>query len=280
MDRSTFWKIIDTSRKLADGDLDEHVERLRSRLEELEPAEIVEFGRIFEEYWIRAYTWELWAAAYIIGGGCSDDGFLDFRGWLISKGEKVYERALRDPESLARVVKDDEDCKYEGFQYVSSEAWKNKPGNHGREYPDHGLTHPLDPAGERWSADGDELERRFPKLWKKFSGPPPRFIQIVAAPPGEAPPAIRAAWIGCVLPLIAGTDRPEQSIDARGVTSGRPEEHGLSYRVQGVDAILVLEQHDAEAARWWREHAPRFLQPGKLFAFSAAACELLPLPKA
>ena len=126
MDRSTFWKIIDTSRKKAKGDSDEQLEQLRERLAEIDAAEIVEFGAIFNEYSSGAYTWELWAAAYLIGGGCSDDGFLDFRGWLISKGEKVYESALQDPQSLARVVKDDEDCQYEGFHYVAAEAWKTK----------------------------------------------------------------------------------------------------------------------------------------------------------
>ena len=70
------------------------------RLAEIDAAEIVEFGAIFNEYSSGAYTWELWAAAYLIGGGCSDDGFLDFRGWLISK-EKVYERTLQDPQSRA-----------------------------------------------------------------------------------------------------------------------------------------------------------------------------------
>jgi hypothetical protein len=138
------------------------------------------------------------------------------------------------------------------------------------------MTHPLEPAGVRWSEAGDDLEQRFPKLCKKFSAPPARFIRIVAAPPGEAPPSIRAAWVGCVLPLLAGTDRPEPSDAVQGVTSGRSEKHGLIYKVRATDAILVLEQHDVEAARWWREHAPHLLQPGRLLAFSAAVCELLP----
>jgi hypothetical protein len=221
MDRSTFWKIIDTSRRKAKGDLDDQLEHLRARLEDLDATEIVEFGTIFNEHSNRAYNWDLWAAAYLIGGGCSDDGFQDFRGWLVSKGEKVYEGALKDAESLARIVKDDEDCQYEGFQYVAAEAWKNKHGRDGLDYPDRGLSHPLEPAGESWSETGDDLERRFPKLWKRFAPPPPRFIRIIAVPPGEAPEAVRAAWMGCVLPLPAGTDRPEQSNTLKGVTSGK-----------------------------------------------------------
>jgi hypothetical protein len=279
MDLSTFWKIIETSRRKANGDLDEQLEQLRARLEDLDPAAIVEFGTIFNEHSNKAYTWDLWAAAYIINAGCSDDAFQDFRGWLISKGQKVYERALKDAESLARVVEDGEDCQYEGFQYVAAEAWQNKHGRDGLAYPDRGLTHPLEPAGEPWDEAGDDLERRFPKLWKRFSIPPPRLIRIVAAPPGEAPPAIRAAWVGCVLPLLVGKDGPEPSIRVKGVTSGQSVERGPVYKVRAADAISALEQQNAEAARWWNEHLPHIVQPGKLLAFSADVCELLPLRK-
>src|SRR5258708_29445653 len=125
---ATFWQLIDASREQAGDDLEEQVDNLRARIEQLELDEIIQFGERFADYWSKAYTWDLWAAAYIIGGGCSDDGFLDFRAWLISKGEKVYEEALKDPESLAQVVTFDaaEDCQFEGLQYVARQAWENK----------------------------------------------------------------------------------------------------------------------------------------------------------
>jgi hypothetical protein len=170
VDNATFWRLIDSSRKKAKGDLDEHVNILRQQLEQLDADEIVQFDKIFRQYWARAYTWDLWGAAYIIGGGCSDDGFLDFRAWLISKGEKTYEDALKDPESLVRVVKeDDDDCQYEGFQYVASQAWEAKTARGMKEFPDCGVFHAAEPVGEKWAEEGDELERRFPKLWKEFS---------------------------------------------------------------------------------------------------------------
>jgi Protein of unknown function (DUF4240) len=277
MNRSTFWTIIDASRKQSRGDVDEQLEILRSRLEQLEPDEIVQFGRIFEEYHIKAFTWDLWGAAYLIGGGCSDDGFLDFRGWLISRGEKVFERALEDPESLVRVVKGDDECRYEGFQYVASQAWEKKTGKTMRDFPEQtGLRYSREPSGDRWNEDGDDLKLRFPKLWKRFSPPPERWIRIVAAPPGEAPPAIRAAWIGCVLQLVEGRDSPERSTAVSGVKSGRLEDHGMGYVVRAPGAILALEQHDAKAAGWWRKNARQMLEPGRLFVFSAAVCELMP----
>jgi hypothetical protein len=47
------------------------------------------------------HRYDLWAAAYLIEGWWSDDGFMDFREGLISPGRHWYERALADPDSLA-----------------------------------------------------------------------------------------------------------------------------------------------------------------------------------
>jgi hypothetical protein len=166
MDRAAFWKIIDTSRRQARGDVDDQLEILPELLSRLSVKEILDFDRIFTEYWVRAYTWELWAAAYIIGGGCSDDGFMDFRGWLISRGEKVYEAALADPQSLTRVVKVDDECQIEGFQYVARQVWEQKTGKDTGDFPDTGVSVPLDPTGKAW--EEDDLEQHYPKLWKKY----------------------------------------------------------------------------------------------------------------
>ncbi len=277
MNRTAFWKLIDASREHAGGDLDEQVAELRARLEQLEPDEIVDFGKLFADYWGRAYTWDLWGAAYILGGGCSDDGFLDFRGWLVSRGERVYEEALRDPETLVQVVDADagDECQFEGFQYVARDVWKKKTRNRLGDFPVTEITQPDEPLGEPWSEEGDDLQRRFPKLWRKFVAPAPRRIRIAAAPPGEAPPAIRAAWIGCVLPLVAGTDGPEFGSASRRVVSSRPAKAFVGYGVPAREAISILERHNPAAAQWWREHAPRLLQPEKVLVFAADVCELL-----
>src|SRR3712207_5718267 len=127
MDHQKFWSVIDTSRQAASGEPGAHVGTLRAALKEMDADEIVAFDRIFREHLARAYTWDLWGAAYLIGDGCSDDGFNDFRAWLISKGQAVYEAALADPDSLADVVSDvDGDAQFEEFTYVASQAWEEK----------------------------------------------------------------------------------------------------------------------------------------------------------
>src|SRR5262245_36355286 len=139
MDTPAFWKIIDSTRRRSKGDPDAHMEALISDLSRLPEEEIIDFDRIFTELWHKAYSWDLWAAAYIMEGGCSDDGFMDFRGWLISKGQKVYENALSNPDSLARF---NECTQVEGFQYVTSKAWEEKTGDDFTNFPARKMRHP------------------------------------------------------------------------------------------------------------------------------------------
>ncbi|WP_449342020.1 DUF4240 domain-containing protein [Streptomyces aurantiogriseus] len=37
----------------------------------------------------RAYTWDLWGAAWVLLDGASDDAFDFFRCWLIGQGREV-----------------------------------------------------------------------------------------------------------------------------------------------------------------------------------------------
>jgi hypothetical protein len=43
----------------------------------------------------------LWAAAYVINGGCSDDGFDYFRAWLMLQGQGTFGQAVADLDSPA-----------------------------------------------------------------------------------------------------------------------------------------------------------------------------------
>jgi hypothetical protein len=100
-------------------------------------------------------------------------------------------------------------------------------------------------------------------------------IRIVSPPPGEAPANIRAAWVGCVLPLFATTDDPSVDGLQEGVLSRQPEGGHQGFVVRVVDAVRELERHNAEAALWWRDNTPHALEPGKLFVFPHDACALV-----
>lgn len=164
MNADEFWVIIDDSRKQAQDDPERHMEVLIDELAKRSESEIVDFGRLFHEYWVRAYTWPLWGAAFLIGEGCSDDGFMDFRGWLISRGRTVYERALANPDTLATVVARGEDGQVEGFHCVASQAWEKCTGRDSAGFPEPTVSHPKEPVGSRW--EEEDLKRLFPDLSK------------------------------------------------------------------------------------------------------------------
>lgn len=60
---------------------------------------IVDLYKHFYYYKNLSYTHEVWAAVYIMNGGCSDDCFSYFRNWLIFQGKQVFMKALKDPDS-------------------------------------------------------------------------------------------------------------------------------------------------------------------------------------
>lgn len=59
------------------------------------------YQECFEELQSALYRRDVLAAAHLIGGGCSDDGFTDFRAGVIAEGRTWYERVAADPDSLA-----------------------------------------------------------------------------------------------------------------------------------------------------------------------------------
>jgi Protein of unknown function (DUF4240) len=172
VDKKRFWAIIAASRQEADGDEEAQLDAFREELATLNSDELVDFQRQWDELHAQAYSWDLWGAAYLIGGGCSDDGFIDFRAWLIMQGQKVYENALNDSDSLARAVAEDdgEATQWEGPQYIAIDVWTEKTGKDPSEFPERTIRQPADPTGKQSTESDDELKKRFPKLWEKFGG--------------------------------------------------------------------------------------------------------------
>lgn len=120
-----------------------------------------------------AYSWDLWGAAFVIHGGASDDGFDYFRNWLISRGRRVYEAALADPDSLSATIPagTSEAAEFEGFGYVAMALWAERTGSDPARMPV-GAAQPSEPAGKQWSEDPAALAARYPKLWKRFGNAP------------------------------------------------------------------------------------------------------------
>ena len=177
MTAQEFWNIIADSRsewnpKLTRGNMDRQLARLKTLLSQLSLEEIAEFRKQYAQFHVAAYHWDLWAVAYLVNGGCSDDGFHYFRDWLISMGKDVYERGMADADSLVDVFisPDLEIAEFEEFGYVAREVYEAKTG---QELPLLETKHPSEPMGQRWSEDTDEedaeLACRFPKVYAAFA---------------------------------------------------------------------------------------------------------------
>jgi hypothetical protein len=104
MDITQFWQLIDRTRVASGGDNIKHAELLTDELAQLPEEEIVEYQHIFDTLVRRAERDDILEVADFIYGGLGDDGWKDFRAWLVGQGQMVYENMLADPESLVDVV--------------------------------------------------------------------------------------------------------------------------------------------------------------------------------
>jgi len=150
MNETGFWTIIADCDTRSGGDMEQKDQLINTSISELSAADALAFNRLFDQFIDRAYTWSLWGAAYVInGGGCGDDAFMDFRECLISKGKRVFETAVTDPDSLASEDLDRESWFHEGFQYAIMAAVKSVIGTP----PKRASPPPASPSGDRFPED-------------------------------------------------------------------------------------------------------------------------------
>lgn len=166
IDEREFWTLIDRSREAADGDVARQEQELRALLRDRPREDLEAFRRIYETLQVQSYHWDVWAAGYILAGGMSDDSFDDFREWLITRGERVFRLALQDADALAdELPAQEEDFEAEGFGWAVMELYEERFGAEMPQFDD--VPARGEPGGEEWDEDGDDLQRRFPRLWAR-----------------------------------------------------------------------------------------------------------------
>jgi hypothetical protein len=154
MNIKIFWSIIEKHRQKGKPDIEAQLETFTEFLSQLPAEDIQEFDRLLWELMYRTYRADLWEAAWLAACGCTDDGFHEFQGWLISQGETIYESVLADPDNLSDVV--DKEQRFNifngGMTSVAAEAYERKTGH---EIPESGyrekaeLERPLTPHDQR-----------------------------------------------------------------------------------------------------------------------------------
>ena len=170
MDTTTFWELLELSRHET-ADQDERSEWLTAELAGRPPGDVADFQIHLDTAREQVDTWHLWAAAHLLCGGCSDDGFHYFQAWLIGLGHAGCTRITADPDALADVVlAADETPEWESLDYVAPEAYRLITGE-----PDgldtallargHQVKGGPQPTGEGWDLDDPaEQARRLPRL--------------------------------------------------------------------------------------------------------------------
>ena len=124
VNKDTFWMLIDQAKEHRD----DAGEWLMKQLMSMTPEQASSFDNIAHVYMALANQYGLWTAASVIErGGCSDDGFIDFRAWLVGQGKAVYMAALKDPDSMADAPSY-HDCQFDSLPYIGGRAYEKLTG--------------------------------------------------------------------------------------------------------------------------------------------------------
>ncbi len=171
MEWKRFWKLTESAYR---DDGADHFEALKAVLALLSEAELIAYQARFDELMSAANAIDLWGAAYLVNGGCSDDGFHDFRAWLIGRGRHVYESALKSPDTLADVL-DGEPVSGFGLDVAAVRVYEEATGRDDfYDQLDHAEADlpPPPPEGIDWDfEDESEMRRRFPRLFRLYAAP-------------------------------------------------------------------------------------------------------------
>lgn len=101
------WEVIERSRTAemtVKGGKRVFLKHFRRELRDLERATVRKMAKTLVTELAKATTWKMWGAGYIMNGGCSEDGFLYFRLWLMAQGREVFRAAVAKPESLVNAT--------------------------------------------------------------------------------------------------------------------------------------------------------------------------------
>lgn len=169
MSDERWWDLIERSRPGEAGAKAQAARLIALLTSELSVDEILSFDTFLKERIRDAFRWDLWAVAYIMSGGCSDDGFDYFIGWLICQGRARYEAALADPEAAAEGVgADDGPFENEVAYYGPSRAWAAKTGRPADEYYSFAPAVRRTLVGEPF--DEETIYDEHPELAQRFGG--------------------------------------------------------------------------------------------------------------
>lgn len=179
-----FWAHIDAVRAAAE-DPEGWERALEQRLAAMDAPTRAAFIARWYALEDRAYDADVWAAAFLLQGGCSDDCFMDFRASLILEGREVFEAALADADSLADLPRPDQVGRlyHENYSYTFQRYPSPLKSTSGPPFDA-----AWDPTGAPWQEP--DLPDRLPRLYQRSMS---KFYKWSFAAPNASPPSL-AFW--------------------------------------------------------------------------------------
>ena len=177
MNRSTFWKLIESSRPKK-ANAERHIENLTARLQEMKPEEIASFENQMLQLKDEAYDARVLEVLWILtGGGPGDEGWTCFTNWLILQGREAYQQILQAPERLPELYPPGTAIYADGLDHVAVTAFEESSNRDDfdavyerlfGEYhrPDLPKGAKQDPRLEEEKVLAKRLRKKYPTLWK------------------------------------------------------------------------------------------------------------------
>ncbi|WP_181149803.1 DUF4240 domain-containing protein [Arthrobacter sp. MYb227] len=167
MEDEQFWDITGRSLEASAGSIERQATELEDILGALPPAQVASFNARFVSKTNELYSWELWGAAYVLNGGCSDDCFDYFRNWVVGQGRDYFKAVQLDPQVLndGRLSFAFESDDAELLSYAGADAYRRASGGRDlyEDYPQSpSTTTGSEPAGTAW--DEDEVQDLYPEI--------------------------------------------------------------------------------------------------------------------
>jgi hypothetical protein len=169
VDEAQFWQVIDTTLRRSNQDTDVQAQALREVLVGLPDAEVLGFHRRLAAANHELYTWTHMAAVELVEGPLGDDGFTDFRTFVVATGRLSFERFRNDPDTLLDVLGQRGIELAEPFGAVADEVYLARTGRCVSQDGADPLEPWYPPAGDRAVLDDAAQRRRqLPRLSARY----------------------------------------------------------------------------------------------------------------
>lgn len=160
MSEDEFWKLVEDAKSRSKENYRHQCGLLKDTFNAMEPVNLLEFQGTYLVQSMKANTFKLAGAFYIISNSVAFYEFDHFKDWLISKGQVQFNNYVENPEWIANANFNRLDG--EGIYNALSEVYFAKVGKLLPEVADFDYEFKGEKIEEREVAD------RFPKLWEKF----------------------------------------------------------------------------------------------------------------